>query len=177
MTVTATLADGLAWGTLPAGWIEVNPTTATFAVSWSAASCEEVTPVGPTVTRRVCRGGVLAPTLDVGADRRDHLQRRCRSPYPPLQTVVVTATLDDAEDVWPDVAGGVDRTGRRRRRRGRSSSPMGRVIRCRRRMPTVVQATCRRCGGGAVGDGGGRSGGGRLHMAPTGPLMARGRWR
>ena len=32
VTVTATLADGLAWGTMPSGWTRSTPTTATFAV-------------------------------------------------------------------------------------------------------------------------------------------------
>ena len=31
--VTATLADGLAWGTLPAAWTRSTPTTATFTVT------------------------------------------------------------------------------------------------------------------------------------------------
>ena len=33
VTVTATLADGQAWGTMPPTWTYVDPTTATFTVS------------------------------------------------------------------------------------------------------------------------------------------------
>ena len=32
VTVTATLADGLEWGTMPPGWTYVDATTATFTV-------------------------------------------------------------------------------------------------------------------------------------------------
>ena len=32
VTVTATLADGLKWGTMPPGWTQVDLTTATFTV-------------------------------------------------------------------------------------------------------------------------------------------------
>ncbi len=57
VTVTATLADGLAWGELPDDWTEQSPTTATFTVDLVGTTCDEVTPVAPTVTQAVCRGG------------------------------------------------------------------------------------------------------------------------
>ena len=65
VTVTATLGAGLAWARpLPAGWVEVNPTTATFAVTLTAASCEPVEPVAPTVSQAACVGGVVTePTI------------------------------------------------------------------------------------------------------------------
>ena len=105
MTVTATLADGYAWGTLPAG-VDVGRRDDgdVHGRRWSAASCDEVTPVAPTVTQAVCRGwGVGAADVDVaGDDRWDHLHdviltgRTCRG-----QQVTVTATLDDAGVGWP----------------------------------------------------------------------------
>ena len=33
VTVTATLADGLEWGPMPAAWTQVDPATATFTVT------------------------------------------------------------------------------------------------------------------------------------------------
>ena len=65
MTVTATVADGFGWGQLPDGWTQVDPATATWTVTLPAeSSCEQVTPVAPTVTQAVCVGGVVtAPTL------------------------------------------------------------------------------------------------------------------
>ena len=85
VTVTATLSDGLKWGTIAAAVDEVDTTTATFTVTLTAASCDEVTPVAPTVTQAVCRNGVFVPADgDVGDDRRDHLHgdpdgcRMCR---------------------------------------------------------------------------------------------------
>ena len=66
VTITATLSDGFEWGTLPAGWDEVDLVTATYAVTLTATSCAEVTPVLPTVTQAVCRSGLLEdPTLEL----------------------------------------------------------------------------------------------------------------
>ena len=62
---------------MPAGWTRGRrPTTATFTVELLGASCDEVTPVAPTVTQALCRGGVGAADVGVGGDRWDHLQRR-----------------------------------------------------------------------------------------------------
>ena len=48
VTVTATLAAGSGWARpLPTGWTEVTPTTATFQVTLTAASCTPVDTGGP----------------------------------------------------------------------------------------------------------------------------------
>ena len=74
VTVTATLADGLKWGTMPAAWTQVDPATATFTVTLAAASCDEVTPVAPTVTQAVCRDGAFEPpTVTLATTDWDHL--------------------------------------------------------------------------------------------------------
>ena len=44
VTVTATLSNGQAWGRSASGWIEADPTTATYSVTLAAASCTSVTP-------------------------------------------------------------------------------------------------------------------------------------
>ena len=88
---------------MPDGWTDVDPTTATFTVELTGATCDAVTPVAPTVTQAICRNGVLeAPDIDDVDDRRDHLHDGCRSAVRAGQTVVVTATLDDAGVGWPD---------------------------------------------------------------------------
>ena len=74
MTVTATLADGYAWGNCRGVDAETSPTTATYTVTLHGDVCDEVTPVAPQVTQAVCRGGVLEPpTLALADDRWDHL--------------------------------------------------------------------------------------------------------
>ena len=49
-------------------WTYVDPTTATFAVTLNAASCDEVTPADPTVTQAVCRNGAFEPATVTFAD-------------------------------------------------------------------------------------------------------------
>lgn len=38
MTITATIGDGYEWGELPAGWTKVDPTTATYEITFSLVS-------------------------------------------------------------------------------------------------------------------------------------------
>ena len=61
MTVTATLSDGMKWGSMPAGWVKVDDVTATYAIALVGTSCTEVEPVAPSVKEAVCTGGVLVP--------------------------------------------------------------------------------------------------------------------
>src|SRR5699024_7760397 len=50
--VTATLEDGYSWAeTLPAGWTQVDSTTATFTVELDDVECTPVTPEQPTITQ------------------------------------------------------------------------------------------------------------------------------
>ena len=39
VTVTATLADGLSWGQMPAGWTQVDLVTAVLTVNLLAETC------------------------------------------------------------------------------------------------------------------------------------------
>ncbi|WP_125777900.1 InlB B-repeat-containing protein [Antribacter gilvus] len=96
VTVTATLADGFAWGVMPAGWVEVSSTVATFEVTFDEVACVEVAPVAPTVTQAVCVGGELtAPTLTLATTEGITYTVSVEGPYAPGQTVTVTATLAD----------------------------------------------------------------------------------
>ena len=62
-----------------------------------------VTPVGPTRVDPVCRGGVLqAPTLTLAETDGITYTAAPEPPYAMFQNVTVTATLDDADAVWPD---------------------------------------------------------------------------
>ena len=40
MTITATIGDGYEWGELPAGWTKVDPTTATYEITFAGITCE-----------------------------------------------------------------------------------------------------------------------------------------
>ena len=72
VTVTATLADGLRGGTL--GGVDEVDRRRRRTVTLHGTTCDEVTPVAPTVTQAMCRGGVLEPpTLTLADDRWDHL--------------------------------------------------------------------------------------------------------
>ena len=76
----------------------VNATTATFAVTLTAASCNVVTPVAPTLTEAECVGGELQPpTLSWPTPTGSPTRPIPIRPYRLLpQVVTVTATLDDA---------------------------------------------------------------------------------
>ena len=103
VTVTATLADGFEWGPLPDGWVEVDPVTATYPVTLVGTTCDEVTPVLPTVTQAVCAAGVLTPpSLVLSSTDGITYSADPAGPYAPGQPVIVTATLDDAGVGWPD---------------------------------------------------------------------------
>ena len=96
MTVTAKLADGFAWGQLPP-WVQDNPTTATFAVDLVGTTCDEVTPVAPTNHAAQCVDGALTPpTLTLAETDGISYSVDEDPPYAPGQTVVVTATFEDA---------------------------------------------------------------------------------
>ena len=97
--VTATLGDGLNWGTMPPGWVQTSLTTAVYVVQLPAGSCTEAIPVPPGVNEAVCPGGELhPPTLTpVETDGITYsYDADAGRPYAPAQTVLVTATLDDA---------------------------------------------------------------------------------
>ncbi|SEE85300.1 InlB B-repeat-containing protein [Ruania alba] len=97
VTVTATLADGYEWGTLPEGWTEDSPTQASYVLTFDDVECVPVTPMDPQVTQAVCEGGELTePTLTLPADT-DALTYMATpgGPYSAGDTVTVTATLAD----------------------------------------------------------------------------------
>ena len=78
VTVTATLTGaGVGWpATLPDGWTETSPTTATFTVTLRPRSCTPVLPVDPTVTQATCAAGeVTVPTVRAGVDSGGGLVR------------------------------------------------------------------------------------------------------
>ena len=103
MTVTATLSNGLEWGTMPPAVDVCRPTTATFTVTLNAASCTAVTPVAPTVTQAICRNGVLEPpTLELPTTDGITYTADPKAAYEAGERVTVTATLDDAGVGWPD---------------------------------------------------------------------------
>ena len=111
VTVTATLADGYAWGNLGA-YTKTSNTTATYTETLNAASCTAVTPVAPQVNQAICRGGVLEPPTLVLADT-DGITYTAdpEGPYVAGQRVTVTATLDEAGVGWPDSMPGWTETG------------------------------------------------------------------
>ena len=177
MTVTATLANGYAWSRpAPAGWTEVNLTTARFTVSLVGASCTSVTPAAPTVVQAVCVDGALTvPTLTLPTTTGIAYTAVPSVPpaYAPGDTVVVTATLTGQGVGWPAPA----------------SMPPGWTI----KTPTTAEFTvtfktvsctpattvesgcgagdvCGWCGDGAVGDA--DSGGGHLlQFEPAGAVQ------
>ena len=61
VTVTATLSDGLKWGTILAAVDVGRPDDGDDRVEFTGTTCDEVTPVAPTVTQAVCRNGVFEP--------------------------------------------------------------------------------------------------------------------
>ncbi len=103
VTVTATLSNGQAWGQMPSGWIEADPTTATYSVTLAAASCTSVTPVAPRLTQAVCVNGALVPP-SLALVPTDGITYTVAppGPYSPGQQVVVTATLNASGVAWPD---------------------------------------------------------------------------
>jgi hypothetical protein len=107
VTVTATLTDGFRWGTVTDPWTRVDDVTATMTVTLSAASCDQIAPVAPTVTEAVCAGGVLfPPALMLPTTQGIVYAAEPPGPYAPGATVTVTATLSAAGVAWPDVLSG-----------------------------------------------------------------------
>ncbi len=103
VTVTATLADGYEWGQIPERWQKLGPARATFTVVLTGTSCEDVTPVEPTVTQAACTGGVVTrPTLALAETDGITYTADPEGPYTQGQSVLVTATLDAEGVGWPD---------------------------------------------------------------------------
>ena len=148
VTVTATLEDGFGWGTIDEPWKRVDDDTATFTVTLLGASCDEVVPVAPTVTQAKCAGGVLsAPTLvPVDTDGITY-DVDPTGPYVAGQSVIVTATLDEAGVAWPDdLPAGWDRD---------SDTTATLLVRfedvpCTPVEPVAPKVTSATCAGGAV---------------------------
>ena len=110
VTITATLSDGFAWGQMPAGWTQVDLATATFTVNLVGTTCDEVTPVAPSVTLAVCAGGAESVHRITSADTDGIIYTLSPPgspagsfPASPARTVTVTATLADAGVGWPAV--------------------------------------------------------------------------
>ena len=102
VTVTAKLADGFGVGSAAAVG-GGHPTTATLAVDLVGTTCDEVTPVPPTNHAAQCVDGALTPpTLTLAETDGISYSVDEDPPYAPGQTVVVTATLDEQGDGWPD---------------------------------------------------------------------------
>ncbi len=107
VVVTATLTeDGFAWGTMPEGWEQTGPTTATFEVVLDDYPCTPASPAAPAVEQAVCVGGELvAPTLSLGETAGVAYSVDAEAPYAPGQTVTVTATLDEGYE-WGELPEG-----------------------------------------------------------------------
>jgi hypothetical protein len=100
VVITATLVStAFAWpGTLPDGWTETSPTTATYTVTFADVSCTPATPLDPGVVQATCADGLLAvPSITPHPSAGTTYTFTPTGPYPPAldHTVVVTAKLDD----------------------------------------------------------------------------------
>ncbi len=103
VTVTATLVLGYEWGPMPAGWIQVDATKATWTGLLTGTTCSEVRPVDPDVTQARCALGVLnPPTLTPVPTDNITYTVNPEGPYRAGDTVTVTATLAQGF-AWPDV--------------------------------------------------------------------------
>ena len=81
---------------MPPGWTRVDNVTATYTVELTGTTCDEVTPVAPSLTQAVCRNGVLVPpTLTLAETDGITYTADPEGPYHAAQIVTVTATLDD----------------------------------------------------------------------------------
>ena len=102
VVVTATVADGFAWGQETSSWVQVNARTATFAVTLVAASCTQVTPAPPAVTQAVCANGVVSPpSLVLATSDKITYSVDPLNGFRPGSTATVTATLNAAGVGWP----------------------------------------------------------------------------
>ena len=95
VTVTATVANGYAWGPLPPGWSAGDPaaTTRVFTLTLDAASCTPVAPLDPTVVQAECVGGVVTTASVTPATGPTGVSYALGSVPAPGTTVVVTATV------------------------------------------------------------------------------------
>ena len=101
--VQALLQTGYAWSQMPAGWIETSGSVAEYHVLLKAGSCQVATPVAPSVTEAVCRGGVLLPPILKMSETQGITYTASPSSPPAYvagQSVTVTATLS-AGRTWP----------------------------------------------------------------------------
>ena len=95
VTVTATVLDDYGWGQLPPGGRGSMRRRRRSRSSWSAASCDEVTPAAPTVTQALCRDGVVGDAaVTVGPTDDITYTFSEPPPYSEGQSVTMTATLE-----------------------------------------------------------------------------------
>lgn len=97
--VTATLAQGQAWGELQTGWERISDTMAVFSGHVDLAPCVDAIPVLPNVEQAVCTDGALLPPVLTSA-QTDGVDYEFTGGIAPGSTVVVTATLVDGY-AWP----------------------------------------------------------------------------
>ncbi|MGC4108739.1 MAG: hypothetical protein QM753_20645 [Thermomicrobiales bacterium] len=93
-TVTATLAGGYTWGTLPTGWTLNQDNTATYNGTVDLNPCTPVVPVNPAVTQGVCTGGAVVPPSVVPATTAG-ITYTVNGTVAPGETVTVIATLNN----------------------------------------------------------------------------------
>ena len=109
VTITASLAAGFEWGTLPDGWTAGRPGDGDVRRDLHGTTCAEATPVLPTVVPAVCVDGAVTshtialPTTDNITYSLDPAGDPAGEyPGTDAQTVTVTATLAPAGVAWPD---------------------------------------------------------------------------
>ena len=88
------------WGQMPAGWTQVDLVTARFTVNLVGVTCDEVTPVAPTVVPAQCVDGATTPhsvttptTTGITYTLNPPGVPAGRYPGSPALSVTVTATL------------------------------------------------------------------------------------
>ena len=93
---------------MPDGWTQVDLVTATFTVNLVGTTCDDVTPVAPSVTPAVCTGGSttthsITPAVTDGITYTLSPPGSPAGAYQasPAQSVTVTATLTDTGVAWP----------------------------------------------------------------------------
>jgi hypothetical protein len=97
VTVTATLTDGYEWAQMPSGWTQVDDDAATFTIQLVGTSCDETTPVAPTLIQAVCVAGVVwPPSLTLASTDGITYTVDPSEPYEAGQPVTVMATLASA---------------------------------------------------------------------------------
>jgi len=107
-TITATLDDGYTWSdpaTWPAGWVQVDATTATYDGVVTTTPCVSAIPVIPFVTSPACEGDITVPPVVV-LPTTEGISYSKEGVEEFGGTVVVTATLQDGY-VFGDAPGWV----------------------------------------------------------------------